>query len=725
MPDEPLDESQPINTGGGSFIGGSVETGGGDFVGRDKTINVFQYIVRHPQDWPGALWRFLTSHYQIVLLTLLLEVILGALFFRFRNLYLIPLWLWVLTSVLLLALIWGWYFWYKTAHTTRGLLINAFFALGFVSLVGWQAWLIAFPRPFATDVFGIAMAELGEGPDFHRTGRAREISGQIYERLCSDIIGGSLQANKNFCAILDESPGARSLEIRRIGVVADTETAKWFGQEINAHIVIWGQLLTSDRGRATIRFQLIEIPDRAVNPIFPIVLPVTTKSQDPEESKLFSLELDLENDPVKLKEAVTQQSRILSAFILGLSAYFDRNYLQAIEHFERAADTLPEDQPGDENSAHVSPTGEALIYFYLGRTNHALGNIEEGQSYLMRAQAANPEEPAIPLGLALGYGSLGREDEKGKSLDRSLELLNRWLGRYPDDAEARYDRGIIFQILDKHQDAIFDFERALQIDPDFYIAFISLAQSHSELGRYEQAFEVLPTAISQAGQTGINPSWAHLNLAIIYEKANKPEEANREYLEAINLAPESSSMYYHYARFLEKQGQMDAALEIYRQMLPVSHDKGWAYGTLAGFLSQRNLLDEALKYYQLAVHEKDEDALLHANLADTYFRLGQVDRALQEFEIAIQKNDQIPYIHAVYAGALFQEGEYARAAEFYEQALSIQPSDSKIMLNLGTTYERLEDFAAAEDLYLTIIENSDNYPPEDVALAEQRLQALR
>jgi hypothetical protein len=47
------------------------------------------------------------------------------------------------------------------------------------------------------------------------------------------------------------------------------------------------------------------------------------------------------------------------------------------------------------------------------------------------------------------------------------------------------------------------------------------------------------------------------------------------------------------------------------------------------------------------------------------------------------------------------------------------------MLNLGTTYERLEDFAAAEDLYLTIIENSDNYPPEDVALAEQRLQALR
>jgi formylglycine-generating enzyme required for sulfatase activity/energy-coupling factor transporter ATP-binding protein EcfA2 len=38
MPEDPIDESQKINTGGGSFIRGSVETGGGDFVGRDKYI---------------------------------------------------------------------------------------------------------------------------------------------------------------------------------------------------------------------------------------------------------------------------------------------------------------------------------------------------------------------------------------------------------------------------------------------------------------------------------------------------------------------------------------------------------------------------------------------------------------------------------------------------------------------------------------------------------------
>ena len=503
-------------------------------------------------------------------------------------------------------------------------------------------------------------------------------------------------------------------ELVRIGVIPNFDTARRFGQAIQADVVIWGQLLTSEAGKATIRFQVIEIPDRAVNPSFPLVLPVNTTTTD-----IFSDEIDMNSDPIELKRVVTEQAAIITSFTNGLITYLNQDYRQSLFHLQAAAQSL--EQAG---SLQVSPKGQSLVYFFLSKANHSLGEIETGQEWLRKAEALNPDEPAIPISLALGYRSLGDVPASDQALARGLELTNTWLRNHPQDTAARYNRGVIYQIRQQYREASFDFAAVTEQDPEYYVAYISLGQSYGQIGQFEQAERALQAAIDLAATKEINPSWAYLNLALLYQDFDRPDQARPAFQAAVEYEPNFPWMRYYYARFLEEQGDMDGALEAYRAVADMTENKGWGYSTLAGFQKRRGMNTEARDNFRLAIHETPDDPLLYVSLAETLQALGETDEARKTFEQAIQVGPDSYYAHTQYAALLFQQGEYARAAELFETARRLKPDDGAILLNLGRTYERLEQFAQAGDLYRRIVDQSAAFPASIVETAQQRLESL-
>jgi tetratricopeptide (TPR) repeat protein len=332
----------------------------------------------------------------------------------------------------------------------------------------------------------------------------------------------------------------------------------------------------------------------------------------------------------------------------------------------------------------VSHKGKSLLYFYLGRSNYAVAQFEQGHEWLMRARDADakakaedstPLEPAIPLSLAIGYGSQGLEEEKTTELKTALDLVNVWLASRPDDNLATYDRGLINQILGQHEYAMIDYQTALERDPKFYIAHISLSQAASNLGKYAQAEEALHNAITLAERSGTNPAWAHLNLALVNEKTGDPQAAKVEFQAAIAAEPGLDAAYLYYARFLEDQQEMDAALETYHKILEVTWDKGWGHSLLAGFLKRRGLLQQALENYERAVFYKREDSLLRTYMAETYAAANDPEKARTEFETALGLPGNSYYSYASYGRFLFQQGEFRHAADMYEESLRRRPID--------------------------------------------------
>lgn len=693
-------------------ISGQARTGDITLIGKLEQI---VQIIRQPAAWQDEIWRFITGNRPFFAAAAVAAVVLAGSFFAYRNLYLISPWYLGLALTFSTAACWGWHAWFRGRRARRDLVFLGLASLSLFGALGWKAYQAAFPPRFSPQSFGIALGELGEGPDYQRTRRVREISDQVFIHLCQAIEPAQArEVRRGFCTGGASQSEAGRVELMRVGVLPDARSAEAYGRRIGADVVIWGNLLTSGERQATIRFQVLETPNRAINPEYPLVLPVTTNS-----AEIFARELDLESDPVKLKEVVAHQSTVISMFTLGLVSYLDWDFPNAVNRLETSIRYLE----GSESLA-ISPAGTALIEFYLGGANHALGRLDEGQEWLLRASELNRSEPAIPISLALGYRSLGDFAEMEANLDRALRLLHVWLQTHPEDATALYNRGIVHHIRKEYEDAYLDYEAALARSPQNYVAHLSLGQAAVELKRYEQAEDAFLTGIRLAGESGANPSWAHLNLALVYQRMERPEEAQEQFQTAIRFSPGTDWMYFFYARFLDSRGETEAALEAYRKLIQVTQNQGWGHDLMGRFLSAHGLKAAALENYRRAVHARPEDALLRSRLALLYFELGELDRAVEEFEAALEIEEDSYYVYASYGFVLDSAGRYEEAAEMYARSLALRPDDEQVLLNLGRVYEINGEAGRAREVYREILSYADRFSSQTLDKARQRLSAL-
>jgi tetratricopeptide (TPR) repeat protein len=691
-------------------VSGNAQTGDITLIG--KLVNVIQ-IIKQPALWQDAVWKFITQNWVFIISCIFVQGLVLLVYSHYKNLFLIPTLSCVVLEVLIIFVVWGINSGIRRKASRTTLLVALLSLLSSLGLIGWTSAPIIQPQKFQTEKFGIAIATFGEGADYQLSDTAREVSGQVYEGLCQTLRQKLESSEQNDPCETDSSDS--NILVKQIGVISDSETAKWYAHRINADVVIWGQVLRSGKGTATIRFQIDETLDRSVNPEYPVVLPVTTNF-----TELISKEIDFDSDPVRLKAIVSQQTTYIASFALGLFAYLQRDYSSAVTFFEIAKEIA--DYP---DNIDVNPKSNALLYLYLGRSYNGMSRFDKGQPALLSGMGFNSQEPAILISLALGYGSLGQNEERDKYIKDAFDAIGAWLTVHPSGTEAAlYDRGVIYQIWKQYSDAVIDFEAVIKNNPNYYVAYLNLAQAYSESGDYQKAVQVLDKAIDLSKASKANPAWAHLNLAIIHEKFGNYDAAHDEYKNAVTYSPNSSEMYAAYGLFLEKDNEMNGARAALNKMVETSWDQGWAHGVLADFLMRNGLTNEAVNNFKMAIHYKPEDDLLHTKLAKAYSKLGNFQGAESEFTTAISLPSASYYSFAEYAGFLYQQSDYKQAVEMYYKALEEKPEDAAILLNLGQTYQTINETNKAIQIYRHITNTTDIFSEADIQIAHERLQAL-
>lgn len=157
----------------------------------------------------------------------------------------------------------------------------------------------------------------------------------------------------------------------------------------------------------------------------------------------------------------------------------------------------------------------------LPETHNNMGNIYRAQGRLQ--QAADAYEAAIRLqsGFMPAYLGLARLlIENGQPAD-AIEWLNQAAGLAPDDAEIAFNRGIARAQLQQFDQAVSDFERAVQQQPDYVDALYNLGIVLGRLERFADAETYYRKVIS------LDPSHsgAQINLAAIVADAGCSAEA--------------------------------------------------------------------------------------------------------------------------------------------------------------------------------------------------------
>jgi len=171
------------------------------------------------------------------------------------------------------------------------------------------------------------------------------------------------------------------------------------------------------------------------------------------------------------------------------------------------------------------------------------------------------------------------------------------------------------------------YRESLAIEPQAAIhndlGFVLERQGLSEeaVEQYRKALELDPESAS-----------AHYNLAAYLARSGEYAEAERHFRAALDVKP-SAATYTGLGAVLYHQGKVDDAVASLKAAIETDADYPRAYDQLAAIRVQQDELEEAASNYRLFV-SKQPSAAGHEKLAQVLMRLGRVDEARKEMEMA-------------------------------------------------------------------------------------------
>jgi len=283
--------------------------------------------------------------------------------------------------------------------------------------------------------------------------------------------------------------------------------------------------------------------------------------------------------------------------------------------------------------------------------------------------------------------------EQQQRLEQAIELFNRALERDPRYALAHAGLGEAYLRLyriTKRPDLVELAERhcrrALEIDNLVGAAWLTLGMLHVQTGKPEEALHDFDRALDRDPRS----AEVYRERATAYAALKRPQEAEASYQKAIALRPDSWSTYSYFGAFLLSRGRYRDAETAFQRALSLAPDNARTLSNLgAALYYQARYADaEAAWEKSIALHPT---ATALSNLATRRFYEGQYAAAARMFEQATRLSERDHRVWRNLASAYFwAPGERARAADTYrkaidlgEQELQVEPHDADLLVEIA------------------------------------------
>ncbi len=259
-----------------------------------------------------------------------------------------------------------------------------------------------------------------------------------------------------------------------IDVVASPSRSAWQQQKplvLGGALGLVGALVALWHSGLTVAFQL---NSQRVTAFTPMAMPTLASNLGqllpPQEKAVFLAE---QGDQLLAKgrfpDALTAFDESISAKTDYAPAYLGR--CRALINLKRPSEA-------------IAACEDALAYRnYFPEAVRSKGNAEEQQGHLQAALALYEETNRLMPALSQGWIDRGRVLQKlGRSAE-ALEAINRAIALNRESAEAWTIRGEATWILERYDQAIISFDKALQLDPNYEPARRLRQRARQTLGR--------------------------------------------------------------------------------------------------------------------------------------------------------------------------------------------------------------------------------------------------
>ncbi len=278
-------------------------------------------------------------------------------------------------------------------------------------------------------------------------------------------------------------------------------------------------------------------------------------------------------------------------------------------------------------------------------------------------------------------------------------------------AQEQYRRPHSLETLDAAEEL---FQRSLQVDPRFAMAFAGLC--NTELSRYVitrdvSTFEAAERACHRALTLDKDTPRVMAALGALYFFSGQYEKADEELTRAIGVNPNLIDSYADLGESLEYLGRTDEAEAWLQQMIVRQPGYWYGHNALGGFLYRQARYEEAAESYKRVVELQPDRALGYNNSAIASYMIGDFAAASQAYERSIGIE---PYFDNLTNLGLsyFYEGRYDDAVELQHKAIAMRPDDARAIGRLATAYY----FSGREQEAIPVFENAIQLLDQQLAI---------
>ena len=268
---------------------------------------------------------------------------------------------------------------------------------------------------------------------------------------------------------------------------------------------------------------------------------------------------------------------------------------------------------------------------------------------------------------------------------------------------AYYGLGLAYTGLEKFEDAIAAYQRAIVYAPDWAYTRAALGSAYANTHRYTEALDAYKAAVA----LDTNDEMIHHQLGNVYSKRGEHAAAVRHQLQAIAISPQFAAAHYQLGLLYAQQKQWADAINAYRTayakdpaLVEALYNLAQAYlrtGDTAAAREQMALFEER-KAALTPLHElrgalqrtqgTTERAQVLANIGRLYLRDGHYEKAVWEYQKALGMDPQLVAAYNGIGVAHTMLEKYSEAITAQQKALELQPDFAKAHAGLGLAYLR-------------------------------------
>jgi len=255
-------------------------------------------------------------------------------------------------------------------------------------------------------------------------------------------------------------------------------------------------------------------------------------------------------------------------------------------------------------------------------------------------------------------------------------------------AREHFNLGLIYMMREEPEVARAEFQKALEIQPNFRRAHLNLGVLYFRRGEGEKAFEEYQKEIK------MNPNEARTynNLAVLSRMEGRLEESKRLCLKAIALNPRFQEPYLNLARTYEEMDSLLAVERTYIALLEFNPRSFEAYQGLGRIYDRMNQIERSILSYKKALQlESDPSGMAETlyNLGVVYGKADSIEQALESLKRAVELNPKLAQAHHNIGMVYFHKGKLEEAITAFQRAIESDSSLVEPHITLALIFKEL------------------------------------